>query len=44
MKIKMKKIFTKLRSEINNKEDCLLLELEKLDDNEYIKEEINKES
>ena len=44
LKIKIKKIFTKIRNAINEREDLLLLEVDKQFDNLFCNEEIIKES
>ena len=44
LKLKIQKIFTKIRNEINNREDELLLEIDNQFDKEFFKEEIIKES
>ena len=38
MKVQIQKIFTKIRTEINNREDQLLLKINKKCDNSFIKE------
>ena len=43
LKLKIQKIFTKIRNEINNREDALLLEVDKKFENLYIKEDIIKD-
>ena len=43
LKLKIQKIFTKIRNELNNREDELLLEVEKQYNNLYFKEEFIKE-
>ena len=42
LKLKIQKIFTKIRTEINNREDELLNEIDKLYDENYFKEDIIK--
>ena len=42
LKLKIQKIFTKIRNEINNREDELLNEIDKLYDENYFKEDIIK--
>ena len=44
IKMKIQKIFTKLRNEVNNREDELLLEVDKKFDNLFFNENIIKES
>ena len=44
LKIKIQKIFTKIRNAINEREDLLLLEVDKQFDNLFCNEEIIKES
>ena len=44
LKLKIQKIFTKIRNEINEKEDKLLIEVDEKYNNIYIKEEILRES
>ena len=44
LKLKIQKIFTKLRSELNNREDKLLLEVDKIFDETFFSEEIIKKS
>ena len=44
LKLKIQKIFTKIRNEINNREDELLLEVDNTFDKEFFKEDIIKES
>ena len=43
LKLKIQKIFTKIRNGINNREDALLLEVDKKFENLYIKEDIIKD-
>ena len=43
LKINVQKVFTKIRSEINNREDQLLSEIEQMYDKLFIKEELIKE-
>ena len=43
LKLKIQKIFTKIRNELNNREDKLLLEIDQQYDNLFFKEEIIKE-
>ena len=43
LKIKIQKIFTNIRNELNNREDKLLLEVDKQYEDLFFKEEINKE-
>ena len=44
LKLKIQKIFTKLRNELNNREDELISDVDKKFENIYFKEEIIKES
>jgi len=44
LKLNVQKVFTKIRSEINNREDELLSEIDQMYDKLYIKEELVKES
>ena len=44
LKLNIQKIFTKLRNTLNEREDILLLEVDKKFDNEYLNENIIKES
>ena len=44
LKIKIQKIFTRIRNELNNREDIILLEVDKQFSNFYFKEELLKES
>ena len=44
LKITIQKIFTKIRNELNNREDELLLEVEKTYENIYFKSDIIKET
>ena len=44
LKIKIQKIFTKIRNEINNREDELLIEVDKKYENIFFKEEFVKEN
>jgi len=43
LKLNIQKIFTKIRSEINNREDQLLIEIDKKLENLFYKEDIIKE-
>ena len=43
LKLKIQKIFTKIRNELNNREDEILLEVDKKFEDFFIKEEIIKE-
>ena len=43
-KLKIQRIFTKIRNVINNREDELLLKIDQIYDNIYFKEELVKES
>ena len=42
LKLKIQKIFTNIRSKLNDREDQLLLEVDKQLDNKFIKEDIIK--
>ena len=44
LKVKIQKIFTKIRNEINNREDELLLEVDKQFENVFFNEDIIKNS
>ena len=44
LKLSIQQIFTKIRSEINNREDQLLIEVEQKFENIFCKEDIIKES
>ena len=44
LKLKIQKIFTKIRNEINNREDELLLEVDKIFNDSFFNEDIIKES
>ena len=44
LKLKVQKIFTKIRSELNNREDKLLNEIDKIYNENYFKEDIIKSS
>ena len=44
LKLEIQKVFTKIRSELNDREDILLLEIDKYFDNNYINEDIIKKS
>ena len=44
LKLNVQKVFTKIRSEINNREDELLSEIDQMYDKLYIKEELVKEN
>ena len=44
LKLKVQKIFTKIRNELNDREDKLLLDIDKIYDEKFLKEDIIKES
>ena len=43
LKLNIQKIFTRIRSELNNREDALILEIDKTYEEVYLKNDINRE-